>query len=297
MTPNYTRRVSGLGFTLLEFIIVILVISILAGVVVTILRGPVLQFVQVEQRTNLVDIAETALLRMTREIRLALPNSVRISNGSPLSSCDISVNSICALEFLRTLDGARYRKQGSNRLKFNRQADTFEYFGTINNAGAIATGGTGQADCYAANATVDCMVVFNTGQAGANAYNYDNLAAVTSISVGSPNLLGFSLTPVSRFPYESPNQRFFIVDTPVSFVCSGSEIRRYFDHLIEITQRAPPVSGTSNLLVNQVSACTIDYDPGTATRSGLVTLGITVRDDDIGQEVTLLQQAHVDNQP
>lgn len=296
------RRLSGhvrisRGFTLLEFIIVILIIGLLAGIVVTILRGPALQFVQVEQRTNLVDIAETALLRMTREIRLALPNSIRISDGSPLTSCNIAINSTCALEFLRTLDGARYRKKGPNRLKFNKQSDTFEYFGNMNNVGAIATGGTGQADCYSANAAVDCMVVFNTGQPGANAYNYDNLAAVTAIAVGPPNLLSFDLSPVTRFPYKSSGQRFYIIDTPISFVCSGSQITRHFNHLIEITQRAPPTTGTSNLLVNQIASCIMKYDPGTSTRSGLVTIQITVRDNALNQEVTLLQQAHVENQP
>jgi MSHA biogenesis protein MshO len=285
------------GFTLIELIVVILIIGILSGVLFTVLRGPMTQFVQVEQRANLVDIAETALLRMTREIRLALPNSVRISDGAAISNCDISVNTTCALEFLRTLDGGRYRRQGANRLKFNQQSDTFEYFGTLNNLGSIDVGGTGQADCYAANATVDCLVVFNTGQTGANAYSRDNLAAITGTITGPPTQLSFNLSPVTRFPFESPRQRFFVVDTPVSFVCSGTQITRYFDHLIETTQQAPPATGSSDLLVNNISACTMDYDAGTSTRAGLVRIGITVRDNNLGQEVTLLQQAHVDNQP
>lgn len=292
------KRPSLTGFTLIEFIVVILIITILSGVIITILRGPARQFVQLEQRANLVDIAETALLRLTREIRLALPNSIRISDGSDLTTCSVASNTICALEFLRTLDGGRYREKGSNRLKFNKQSDTFEYFGVMNNAGIIGTGGTsGQSDCYSANASVDCMVVYNTGQAGANAYNYDNLASITAISVGPPNLLTFDLTPVSRFPYASPRQRFFVVDTPVSFVCSGSQITRYFDHLIEITQRAPPTTGTSNLLVNNISACRMEYDPGTSTRSGIITIGITVEDTNLGQSVALLQQVLVDNVP
>ncbi len=283
------------GFTLIELIVVILIISILSGVLITIMRIPVLQLVQIEQRANLVDIAETALLRMTREIRLALPNSIRLSDGSALSSCDISVNTVCALEFLRTLDGGRYRNKGANRLKFNKSSDTFEYFGVLNNLAAIAvSGGATQTNCLSANATVDCMVVFNTGQSSANAYNGDNIAALTAKTAST---LSFDLSPVSRFPFRSPNQRFFVVDTPVSFVCASSEINRYFDHTIQTTQQAPPTTGTSNLLANQITGCVIDYDPGSATRSGLVTVSLTVRDNDLGQEVTLLQQAHVDNQP
>lgn len=292
------------GFTLIEFVIVILIMGILSGVVLTILRGPMIQFVQVEQRTNLVDIAETALLRMTREIRLALPNSVRISNGGPIANCNIGTPSTCALEFLRTLDGARYRRQGANRLKFNKVTDTFEYFGTMNNAATIdVTGATAnpQNDCLAD--IIDCVVVFNTGQSGANAYSGNNIAGitgVTSIADGdATNNVTFSLTGalgITRFPNESPRQRFFIVDTPVSFICSGSQISRNFSYTITAAQSTAP-GGTSNLLVNNITACTMDYDAGTSTRAGLVRLSITVRDNDLGQEVTLMQQAHVDNQP
>ena len=67
------------GFTLIELIIVILLIGILSGVIFTILRGPIQAYVDVEKRTRLIDIADTALQRMTREIRLALPNSIRVT--------------------------------------------------------------------------------------------------------------------------------------------------------------------------------------------------------------------------
>ena len=272
------------GFTLIELIVVMLLVGITAGTLFMILQGPMRSFVVLPQRANLVDIAETALQRMTREIRFALPNSVRVSGGT-------------ALEFLRTLDGGRYRAKGANRLKFNQQADTFEFLGPLNNWAAIGTGGTGQADCMAANSAVDCMIVFNTGQVGANAYNGDNIAAITAKTALPPTTLSFNLSPVTRFPFPSPRQRFFVVDTPVSFICSGAQITRYADYLIQAAQPVPPAGGTANLLIDQLTACSIDYDPGTATRSGLVTISLTIRDNTLNQQVTLMQQAHVDNQP
>ena len=276
------------GFTLIEMIVVILLISILSGVIFTVLRGPLQAFVDVENRTRLVDIADTALQRMTREIRLALPNSIRVTGGT-------------TVEFLRTLDGGRYRAKpggagpavcggpvAQDRLNFAMTGDCFEVMGTLINVASIVTGAT-QAECLAS--TADCLVIYNTGQLGANAYNGDNIAVVTSNFL-TANSIEFAGAP--PFPYRSPRQRFFIVDTPVSFVCSGSEIRRIDDYSITGGIGA----ATGDLLVNQVSACSFTYNPGSATRAGLVTLRITIQDSNLaGGSVTLLQQAHVDNQP
>ena len=270
------------GFTLIELVIVILILGILSFVLVNILRGPMQAHLDVERRARLVDIAETALQRMTREIRLALPNSVRISGT-------------LAIEFLRTRDGGRYRDKGANRLKFNKQSDTFEFLGPLNNFAGIVTGGASQAACMIAPRTADCMVVYNTGQPGANAYAGENIAAITAKNLGA-STLSFNLSPVTKFPNQSPSQRFQVVDTPVSFVCSGASITRYADYSITAAQSVSP-GGSANLLADQVSDCFMTYDPGSATRAALVTIRMTLQDTSLGQSVTLLQQAHVPNQP
>lgn len=272
------------GFTLIEMIIVILIIGILSGVIFTILLGPMRAYVDVEKRLRLVDVADTALQRMTREIRLALPNSIRITAGP-------------TIEFLRTLDGGRYRSKtaggagvgvcggtiAQDRLTFSATVDCFEVLGTLNNFASIVTGGS----CL--NSTGDCLVIYNTGQTGADAYNDDNMA---EISAATANSITFTGAP--PFPNRSPRQRFFIVDTPVSFVCNtgANQITRHDGYTIG------GAVGAGNLLVNQVSACDFKYDPGSASRAGLVSLSITMQDSSLGGgSVTLLQQAHIDNQP
>ncbi len=271
------------GFTLIELVVVILILGILSFILVNILRGPMQAYLDVERRARLVDIAETALQRMTREIRLALPNSVRISGTT-------------AIEFLRTRDGGRYRDKGTNRLKFNKQSDPFEFLGPLINFTGIVAGGASQAACLDAPRSADCMVVYNTGQPGADAYAGENIAAITAKNLGPPTTLSFNLSPVTKFPIQSPSQRFQVVDTPVSFVCAGSSITRYSDYTIAAVQPVPP-AGSANLLVDQVSSCSMTYDPGSATRAALVTISITLQDPNLGQSVTLLQQAHVPNQP
>jgi len=225
---------------------------------------------------------------MTREIRLALPNSVRVTGGD-------------SVEFLRTLDGGRYRGRpapgpSGNVLDFNTQSGTFDYLGPLNNLALIDAGAaSGRSDCLVNN--VDCLVIFNTGQTGANAYAGDNIAAITS---KTSSTLSYDISPEDGFPFRSPRQRFYVVDTPVSFICDTAteEVTRYSEYTIAGAQPdtgTPPAGG--NLLVDRVSACDFTFDPGTESRAGMVTLSITLTDPDLGESVTLLQQVHVPNQP
>ena len=286
---------AGRGFTLIELITVITISGLLALVVWRNIAQPVQGFDDLRRRAELVDAAETALSRMTREIRLALPNSVRVSATGT------------ALELLRTQNGGRYRAAAdpggpSDPLDFTATADSFDILGPLPAFGGIAAGAAGVGDCLTGNS--DCLVIFNTGQPAdctaiappsrSNAYCGDNLAGIVSVT---PTSLQFTRSDAGTpLPFASPGQRFHIVDTPVSFVCDtvGQALRRFSDYAIATVQPVPP-AGSVALLAGRVSACSFSYDPGTATRGGLVTLQLTLTDQ--GESVTLLQQVHVPNIP
>jgi MSHA biogenesis protein MshO len=277
------------GFTLLELVIVIAITSIIAVATIGFIAQPIEGYLGLSRRAQLVDSAETALRRMSRESRLAVPNTVRVDATGR------------AMEFLRMLDAGRYRTQldsggAGDPLDFTTNRDSFDVLGPLTNWSRIVAGGGGRADCL--DASADCVVVYNTGQVGANVYTGDNIAAIeaagpTSITFNNSDVAGW------RFPFASPSQRFYVVDTPVAFICDLGTglLTRYQGYTIAAAVPGPgsPPGGASAPLVNGVTACTFSYNQGTATRGGLVTLAITLTDQ--GESVSLLLQSHVPNSP
>src|SRR5258706_15936835 len=99
-TVRASRRTRGRGFTLVEMIAVIAIMGIIAAMVAVFIRSPVDSYVDSARRAELSDVADTALRRIIRDLRLALPNSVRVTE-SPAGTF--------YLEFLITSGGGRYR--------------------------------------------------------------------------------------------------------------------------------------------------------------------------------------------
>ncbi|MBL4705965.1 MAG: hypothetical protein JKY54_15680, partial [Flavobacteriales bacterium] len=105
-----------------------------------------------------------------------------------------------------------------------------------------------------------------------------------------------------QFPLASPQQRFFVIDTPVTYRCDTSAaarqdrvLIRYQDYAIQATQPEPPASGDA-IQANYLSSCLFSYNSGSSSRAGLITIQLTMTDDK-AESVRLVHQVHVDNQP
>ncbi|MCK9284935.1 MAG: type II secretion system GspH family protein [Rhodocyclaceae bacterium] len=289
------------GFTLVEMIAVMVIIGIIAAAVGVFIARPVAGYVDAVRRAALSDLADTALRRIGRDVRLAVPNSVRVSGNT-------------FLEYIPTRDGVRYRAEadaggGGDILDFTLSAteSTFDIFPV---SAVAATAG-------------DFMAVFNTGQCdpagcaaactlsgGANAYQGCNRRVLSAVSATA---IGFSATALP-LPFDSPGHRVNFVPSsgPVSYACEGvgtvggngtGTLRRYTGYATgsggwnAAAQPTPPFGGgaTSALLADSVSACAFTYLPGVTQTSGLVTLSLTLTR--VSESVTLYYEIHVDNQP
>jgi MSHA biogenesis protein MshO len=263
------------GFTLIELIMVMVITAVLAAVVTTFVT-PLEGYFEATERAELSDVGDTALRRMARDIRLALPNSVRINTSGGNSYLDI----------LETSGGGRYRvalDDGAGDILDFTQADTtFDVLGpTVD----VASG--------------DQIVVYNLGVPGADAYEGKTLATHVrrAASANGTGLATVSIESSYRLPFDSPGHRFQIVHEQVRYICdlAAQRLTRYAGFTIAAPTAAVPANGSSAVLASGVTACSFNYVPGVTHRAGLVTMRLTLSNGD--EDVTLLHQVHVQNVP
>ena len=277
--PSAANPRQARGVTLIEMVIVISITAIIAGAVAVFIARPIEAYRDATRRAEMTDIADTALRRMTRDLRTALPNSVRIVN----------VGSIVYLEFLQTTGGGRYRAEvesdgSGNPLSFSAPDNSFDVIGAMP---VVAIG--------------DSIVVYNLNNSGgvADAYSGDNRRTVAGSGASS-----ITITPTALpYPLASPGKRFQVVQHAVSYVCDPDpgtrQLRRYWNYGISAGQATPPVTVNNALLAGDVMACAFTYTSGagagTYGRTGVVTLEMRIERN--GEIVHVFQQVHVSNVP
>ncbi len=279
------------GFTLVELVVTLVISVIVIGFVSVFISGPIVGFTDQARRAGLADAAASALSLLARDIRRAVPNSVRVTTNGTVQ----------ALEVLSSVDGARYRRSPPGTavqiLDF-ATADTA--FNTIGNFTQISKPFT---------STNHHLVIYNVGIPGADAYTLSNVItpAGTQISITDDAPAGedrVTLAPGFQFAYESPQQRLYLVDTPITYLCDSAtgDINRYVGYSITDLQtdrdsRAELLAAgaVDALVADQVTACEFSYAVGTAERAALVTVGVTLGAQ--GEAISLLRQIHVDNAP
>lgn len=286
------------GLSLIELVVAIVVVGIIVAAV-GFFVFPVRQGVDIATRAELTDVADNALQRMSRDVRRALPNSVRVDGTGQY------------LEFLEVRTAGRYRGEGggasggsdcsnndpvlgtpdNDQLSFDTVAD--QCFKTIGKLPDVPVAG-------------DFVVLNNHGAgfSGQDAYatvgtlNRATISAVDTSEAGRDRI-AFASTTFQRDLHDSPGKRFYVVTGPVSYGCSGGMISRFQGYPIASAQGAPP-GGTSAAIASNVVSCAFDYNPNVSPQIGLLTLRLTLakaRSDGTQERVSLYHAVHVSNIP
>ncbi|HEX7047359.1 MAG TPA: prepilin-type N-terminal cleavage/methylation domain-containing protein [Gammaproteobacteria bacterium] len=271
------------GFTLLELLLVILITGILAAVVAPLIHEPIRAYFDQTTRASLVDAADMSLRRMARDVRRALPFSIRINASRT------------AFEMVRVRDVGRYREDGNGNERLDADANErrFELVGNFTSIPKPYTLGDNGLD--------ERMVVLNLGIPTLDVYAGDSVITPPGTDVditdnGGTDQVEFN--PRHEFlPYnglDSPQHRVYIVDMAITYACSAGGLFRDENYGYLAAQPAPAIVAANGVLItDQVTSCRFDYDPGSANRPGLLIMTLTLTND--GESVTFLHQVHVPN--
>ncbi|MBI4808361.1 MAG: prepilin-type N-terminal cleavage/methylation domain-containing protein [Nitrosomonadales bacterium] len=298
---------SQCGFTLVEMIIVIVITGIIGGMVAMFIRAPVQGYVDSSRRAEMTDIADTALRRLARDLRTAVPNSVRLP--TPAGSTYI--------EFLPTRDGGRYRVNddggilcgaAGDDLAFNASDTCFAIIGSpipFLAGDAIVVGSTQSSGnppyCKTTTCTVAAIVEPGvlrdyTGAAGAQAVV---VMAGAAKFPDSAEVEGYRFEVV---PGDQQAVTYACVNPGGGGCATGADgdgtcqLMRYWSYGFNSTQVAPAaLAGPSTaILADRVSACNFVYDIGNK-RNSLVAVSLTITRGN--ESVNLYHEIHINNIP
>lgn len=290
------------GMTLIELIMVIVIMGILSGTILVFMQRTFSGYETARARLVLADQGRLALNRLKREVRLSLPNSVRLASSGGLYY----------LEFSPVVTAGRYRSGSAsgtdpapacpsdsasladNGVLTVGAADTcFKTLGPLDTSGAAAG---------------DWVVVFNAGSgyAGADFYETGSLTGGNKSKLVSATI-GATETKVvfesASFPWDSPGHRFFISKSPVSYVCDpiAGTLTRWTGYPVQTSQPTATLSGlsgsSSSILAKGLASCRIGYAPSSiANQYGLVTIMIQLQTSN-GDSFVLEAQTQVANIP
>jgi MSHA biogenesis protein MshO len=286
-------RTRSQGFTLVEAIVVMVIIGIVAAMVAVFIRAPILGYRDTVDRAEITDQADLALRRMARDIRLALPNSVRlIDNG-------------VGVEFLQTRSGGRYLSVDDGVQNLPALDDptqtSFTVFAPPATFNQVVAG--------------DRVVVYNlgTGMAPADAYAGGNTAVIqaTPARASDPTLGPIATVTLDRNPFAtqspvmtSPTYSFQVISGAVSFYCAPQAdgtlaLWRAWNYGINLTPSIP-TGGNRAVVASRLTGCGNIFSYGSAAtqRSALVLLSLELKGRyPDSPPIRLVHQVHVDNTP
>src|SRR6202166_861824 len=252
-TPTRVAR----GFTLIELVITIAVGSVVVAFMAMFIVTPMSAYTAQTRRAALVDAADSALRFMGRDLRAALPNSVRVSPSGSV------------LELLATVDGARYQDSGP----VSNPALVLDLTAAD---GAFATTVPFTQLTLPWTSSAYFLSIYNVGVPGADAYQMANVitpaGTTITISAGATaNQDLVTLSPPFQFAFGSPGQRVFLVSGPVTYLCdtAAATLTRYSSYTIASAQPASAAAlnaagASSALVAGNVAGCQFVLSVGTA---------------------------------
>jgi MSHA biogenesis protein MshO len=208
------------GFTLIEIIVVIVILSILAALGGKFVVESSLSYQATQARSLLVNTARQAVERMSRQLRIALPNSVRITNAG------------ACVEFMAIASGGNYLgyvPDATNNANASSSISVSPHIIDFGTAEYVTIGANSASELY-----------------GAGALSREQLSARTSILL--------TLSAAKKWQRNSVAKRFYLLNAPQAFCVVGNQLRFYTAQ--DVTSSSVNIGSSYVLLADNISAAT-----------------------------------------
>lgn len=259
---NQKRYPSGrqAGFSLIELITVMVVLALVAAIGTGFIVSATDSYQRTQSRAALVNAGRAALERMTRQLRGAMPYSVRITNSG---SC---------VEFMPVAGGGFYRDpvpDQSNGAAPHTSIDTAPHSVDFGSADFVSIGAMSSNELYGGGPV--------------------SLAPVSSRSATSVEF------PSRVWERNSVGQRFFLLNAPQGFCLFGSELRYYENQ----DRTAAGIDSTSDysLLAKDAQALGSPFVLSSASDSRNVLLTMNIAFAEGGESLSFEQEVLIRNVP
>ncbi|MGE5470342.1 MAG: type II secretion system protein J [Bacteroidota bacterium] len=279
------------GFTLVELIMVMVLTGIIAALVSGLLKPVIGSYVDMARRAAMTDMADIALKRIGRDIRAAVPNSIRWPNNQ-------------CIELLPSSTGGRYRMApdtvngGSATLDITQAVIQFD---VLSEMSAVPAAG-------------DWVVIGN--QNTGDVYAGINRAAISSVTTPATTvgLSRITLNTASFFPGGYNGGRFVVVSNnggnpAVSYICSGADgsvdasgngkgtLYRLTRPFSASYPTSCPATAGAAILATNLKSCNFVYNPNQDTTQQSALVWIQLELTQANETIALAYGAHVDNVP
>jgi MSHA biogenesis protein MshO len=246
---NYMLKSRNGGFTLVELILVIIILGIVSIGTVQYLSLGAQIYADATERDEAVAQSRFMLARLTRELRHATPNSVRVK-------CSTDCSAQQCLEFTPFKASTIYTG--------NITDDPFTVVSPQNDAVV------GDWLSVYALTTDD---VYNRTKAD------KRVAELSDITAGVPTSTWEVTTPLT---IESPTKRLFVLDNPVSFCIDNTKLYRFEGYSVQTAQSMPnssnQIDGVAGILLGQFIQNSVsntsffNYNTASLTRNSVVNI-------------------------